>query len=52
MLKQGQSAMWQRIGVMPSVHLMGKEEAKVDNIAICFYDDNPNTITTGEFFFF
>lgn len=34
---------------MPSVHLMGKEEAKVDNIAI--YDNNPNTITTGEFFF-
>lgn len=51
MLKQGQSATWQRIGVMLSVHLMGKEEAKADNIAICFYDNNPNTITTGVCFF-
>ena len=52
MLRQGQSAMWQRIGVMLLVHPMGKEEAKVDDIGVCFYDNNPNAITTGVSFFF
>lgn len=44
--------MWQRIGVMLLVHPMGKEEAKVDDIGVCFYDNNPNAITTGVSFFF
>ena len=52
MLKQVQSAVWQRIGVMLLVHAIGKEGAKVEDMGICFHNNNPNAITTGLSFFY